>query len=876
MSGPSPTPPLLGRLLLRLCRLGDRRSDITADMIELFHARVVTMDRRVARRRFNADAWSVWWRRRRPVDRMPWSRPRWQWIADLPTDLSYAARIMRKQAGVVTTAVVGLGVAIGLTTTVFSLANTFTLKPLGVAHPERVVVPSRTVGANRTPVAGWSPQDFAVLQPAVKAMTLAASVESRVVVGQQRGEAEAQRVRVRFVSDGFLAPLGAATVIGRLPDPTDSRPGAPPVAVLNHQFWQVSFSSDQAIIGRNVFINGHEVTVVGVMVSQFTGPFDANSIPAAWLPFETARVVDPLAAGSGGHPGWVDLVGVLAGRATVRQAEAEVETIATVAGLVVPGSRGASGVALRPAGKALGIDDLLMLMVLLLIASLVVVLAATNVANLLLASSVSRRPELAMRLALGASRGRIVRQLLAESLSIAAVGGVLGAVVASWLARMAGVVFVLPQFVDLSPDWRVYTFAAAISLLAGVAAGLSPALQGTRDLAAFTARPGIGRDNRTRSVFLGVQAAASVFLVLLTVLCTRALLEVSSREIGFDPNRLVALTAFSPLKTHTVPDNEFFPLAQERIAAMPAVRGTALANYTPFEGAYQPIPTALNGADYPLIHIRTTPAYFGVVGHQLVQGRFYTADEVRTRAGVAVVTSRFARDFFPDGDALGSSLGRVRDYLAHLRVIGVVTNAAPHIGSPKYSSSEVIFSPLTEWTAARIIVGTSDLGADRLGAFREALIAIDAGRTITAHVTREDFERQMSGPRLLARMSGLVGGLAVLLAVIGMYGVTAFTVHARRRDIGIRLALGATRRRVVGEVIGATLRPVLMGISAGLLLALLGGTIIGFFLYAGVSPRDPMSFAIAALTLVLTAGLGTLGPARRAATVDPAITLKTE
>lgn len=873
MSGPAVKPPLLGRLLLRVCRLGDRRDDVRADMQELFDTRLQVLGRKEARRRFNADARSVWLRPPARTPRGPWPRPRWSWVTDIPDDVIYGARVLRKQAGVVSMAVVGLAVAIGLTSAVFSVANAFNFKPLGVAEPARVVFPQRTIGQLRTPVHGWGPEHVAVMRASARTVALGSSLESRVVIGDGNGDVAAPRVSIRFVSDGFLDIFGARTVAGRLPDAADVQPGAPPVAVLNYEFWRSVLNGDPTVVGRSVSMNRSQVTVVGVLARGFTGPFDVNRTPAAWLPMEAARTVDSLAGLYGGTPGTVELVGSLFADATLPQAEAELLSLAIGAGAVTPNPEGSgvTGVLVRPGGNEFTTEDALILTVLLTIVGLVVVLAGTNVASLMLANVTGRQLEVSTRLALGASRGRVIRQLTTESVTVALAAGSIGLVFAQWFVALGTSVFVLSPAIDLSLDWRVYTFVVGVSVLAGLASGLTPALHGTRAAAGCPKR-----ERRSQSRLVAVQAAASVLLLLLTALFTRALVEVSSRELGFDPNRVAVLTAFSPLKTATVPDTDFFALAQERILALPGVRGVALANHAPYEGSYTPVPTSLHGVAYRLNNIKATPAFFGVVGYRFLQGRPYTEDEVRTGAKVAVVTAGFARDWFPDGNAIGADLGAVREYLAGMRIIGIVTNAAPHIGSPAASTSESLLTPLMDFGAARIVISTEGEAVATLPALRDAIVAIDAGRTVNTRVVADGLDEQLNGPRILAMLAGIVGGLAVVLAVVGMFGVTAFTVAAGRRDIGIRLAIGASRAGVVVEVVRSSLQPAAIGLVAGLGLALIGGQAIASMLYAGISPRDPLSFAIAAALMILAAAAGIVIPARRAAAVDPVESLRAE
>jgi hypothetical protein len=367
-----------------------------------------------------------------------------------------------------------------------------------------------------------------------------------------------------------------------------------------------------------------------------------------------------------------------------------------------------------------------------------------------------------------------------------------------------------------------------------------------------------------------------MLLVVLTALFTRALVEVTNRDIGFDPARLAAVTAFAPQTGTAVPDRDFFQLATDRIRALPGVDGVALADHAPFDSSFHPVAASLDGRRYRVIQNQTSAEYFETLGARVLRGRTYSADEVATGAQVAVVTPGLARDFWPDSEVLGSTLERVSADLKDVRIIGIVTNAAPHIGSPGYSNAQAIYRPQGDEASLRIVVSLSEASPSPLGTLRSAVAALDSGRTVSARLVQESLEQQLQGPRILATLAGIVGTFALLLAVVGVFGVTAFTVQLRRRELGIQMAIGASKAEVVMTMFRQGMRPVLIGVSVGIGLGLVGSQAIAAALYAGISPRDPLAFTVAAVILILAASVGVWIPARRAAQVDPALSLRAE
>jgi predicted permease len=867
-------------VLLRLQPLGDRRKDVEADLMELFEARVEIDGLRQARRRYLIDVLSLWRHPSRAAAGAVRSTGRPDWFRGAVQDVKYAIRVFRRQPGIVSIAIAGLAVAIALVTVVFTVTNAFNFRPLGVADPDGVVKIHPTVGNARTVLDGWPYAQYVRLREAARLVSIEASIPARLSFSEAAGGDSPRHVDVRFVTGTFARTFGARPILGRLIDPGDDDAGAPAVAVLHYGFWRAHFRSDPNVLGRSVYFNGVPVPVVGVFDPGSTGPFEANfGPPSIQLPLSAAAAIEPNAVDAAGHF-TVNVIGQLTRPATVVQAEAELSAIAAGSAFRDATSpAGASGVVVRPGGSQFTVQDLALLAIFMTIVGLVLLLAVSNVANLLLASATLRQHEIAARVALGASRGRIVQQLTTESVLLGAASGVTGLAAAVWMLPTVAWLIDIPPAIELNLDVRVYACAALISLLVGVAAGLAPARLGTRGnlVAALKGgnvqSGGTLRGGRLRSTFLGMQAAASIMLLVLTALFSRVLILAYSSSFGVDPDRLIVTSAFAPRAGSAVPADQFWEVARARVRALPGVQMTALVEDPPYGSGFHALAAMLEGRRYPLVQNKCSPDYFEAAGFRLEQGRTFTVDEAQSNAPVAVITSTLARDFWPSGDALGSTLAQVKSSLKDVRVIGIVTDGAPKIWPPNYARAATIFRPLDDPELGRMIVRVSDGSRVPLHAIREAVGAVDNRRRPRVSTVADGLQRELQGPRLFASGAAVVGGLALTLAVIGIFGVTTFVVNQRRREISIRMAIGAGRGDVVRSVFRQGMRPVVIGLAVGLGLAFLGTQFIERAL-AGLSARDPVSVFAATSVLLTAASLGVLIPARKAANVDPAAVLK--
>jgi predicted permease len=875
--------PKLSRLLLNLRPLGDRRDEIAADLDELFIKRASALGPRAARRRYRRDVLSLWVRRapgRRAPEgpREPAGRARW--LAGLVDDLRYGTRVFRRQPALVTLAFAGLAVAIGIATAAFTFAHAAFLQPIAVADPDSVVSVTRVTGRMRIELGGMSLADFQAIRDAARTVRPEAAFRTSAQVTDATAGLADQPLRTTFVSDTFFGTFGARPAAGRLLVPSDDATGAP-VAVLMHARWQATFGGDPGVVGRTIHSNGVPVTIVGVLEPGFGGPFKTEDLADMFLPLSAVGQIED-SARLERHRGVATLAyevsGRLVGGATVEQADAEVQAIGASIGLRLDDPDRPVGITARPATQALDGDVVGLLAVVVAVVGLVVLLAAANVANLLLAGTTTRGQEIAARLALGASPRRILRQLLTESLLLGVVAGAAGVVAASWLITAGARLFGASPNLDLSPDPAVIALIGVVSLAVGLVAGLGPARHAIRgDVAAVlkgtSTAVAAGSMGRLRASFVGVQAASSMLLLVLTALFARALVEASSLELPFDPGQLVEVQATSYGGKAALPADQFWSQALDRALGLPGVEAASIVERGPF-GGVQPSPTSLPGADnYPVLVPRVDHRFFDATQVRVLSGRTFTAEEVSAGAPVVVVSEKYARAFWPGQNPIGQNPSHVARDQADADVIGVVEDVPWSINPPRYFGAATVFRPLADRGEARLLARVSDADA-AMPVLQDALGAIDRGRRLRAFRISDRMTGNLRLHANLASIAGVLGALALTLAVIGLFGVTAFVVGLRRREIGIRLAIGAGRGDVVGLVFRQGMRPVVIGLGVGLALAMAGAQVFTGILAGGVGPRDPVALASAVALLLGAAGAGVFVPARRVLGIQPTEVLR--
>ncbi len=810
-------------------------------------------------------------------------------------DLRQAFRAVVRARGFTFTAAATLAVGIGAVTTLTSVLDMLLLRPpAGVEAPGRV---TRLLFHHRNPQFGeWtnssvSYPDFTDLGAAKTFAALSAQYTSGASMG--RG-AEAKPVSVAAVTGDFFPLLGTRPLLGRLLGRDDDRPDAGiPVAVLSERLWRTRFGGDPAIVGRTFPLDDQTYTVVGVAPPAFdAGDYDA---PDLWVPFT------PIARRMQGGDeyrtdrGWyfISLMARLAPGATPEQATAEATALIRAGRSDSTSANGFQDVRLAPVLEAAGPDFSAtagLARWLAAMSLLVLLIACANVANLMLARGLTRARELAIRKALGAGQGQLVRQLFLEGVLVSLLAGGLGVLLASWGGGLLRG-YILPEAMAerFSADGRVFAIALGATLLAALASSLIPAVQVTRsDLTPVLKEGGRGsgfRRSRLRSGLVVAQVALSVLLVVGAGLFLRSLRNLLAIDIGYDREHIILVDAdpagagFSGQQTGAA-----FDAMAAAARAHPGVAAAALNYGEPFGWSLaerlriagrDSLPRMSSGGPYIQ---RTTGDYFTTMGLRLLRGRGFTDADRRPHPAVAVIGATMARRYFPDQDPIGQCLLLGKDATECTVITGVAEDGVRY--SPQEEPQAIYYVPLPPTSAATshltLFLRTRGPARDLVADLRPLLqTAVPDLPYVRARSLEEVLEPRYEAARLGATLFGLYAGVALLLAGLGLYSVLAYAVRGRTHELGIRLALGAAPRSLVQMVVGDGIRLTLLGAALGIGGALAAGRALASQLY-GVPAWDPLTIALATLT-VLAAALGaSLLPARRAAGVDPVTALRAD
>ena len=822
------------------------------------------------------------------ANRLPHRELMW---TDMVTDLRFAARMLAKTPTLTAGAVALLAVGIGGGTLLFSAFESVWLRPLPVRHPEQLV---RMV--QHDPRLG--PRSY-FLYPYYRVLvehstTLSAAFGETEVTAAMSEPAPAEQVRVRMVTPEFFTELGARPIQGRVLAADDVER-----VVLSYGFWQRRFHGE-AVVGREIVLHGHKFTIAGVMAREFNGVSSDNT-PEVRATLRALPLLGREGEGSVLEDQQLDLAGRMKPGVTLEQAQAECLALWRPAIQAWYARTPEFGVeaARRELERGMQLDSLERglsivrdkfgdaLRLLAAASGLLLLMVCANVAGLMLAGSAARRPEIAVRLALGATRGRLARQMLCESLLLVALGAAGG-----WLLTWAGgplLIRALPPVRDLAttplaisldpnPDWRVMLAALGATLLTAVLVGLAPTASASRmNLDAVLRGVRGSHAWGGRNALVIVQVAMCTVLLAGAGLLVRTFTGLRAVSTGFDAEHVVTFTTETRLNAYTRPQSKAFWLAlRTRVGELPGVAGAAAASRALMRGSGVKTTVTLPGekaspADFLNSSLNSvTFDYFDVLGIRMVRGRGFTpADTVAVTPAPAIVNQAFVRRFFPNTDPIGQRFG---NSVTNQRVIvGVASDA-------KYRSLREPMTP-TFYDAADsdfsvLCVRTRSAPEGVIGPVRKALAALDPALPITEiHTLAEEVEASAEPERLTAVLAGLFSGFATLLAAAGIYGLLAFAVEQRRREIGIRMALGAQPGQI-GSMLGRQAASLLaQGIAVGLAAALVLTGSLRTILY-GVKPVDPVSLVLAVLVLCVVAAAATLIPARRAARVEPATALR--
>jgi predicted permease len=825
-------------------------------------------------------------------------------------DLRYGARMLLKAPGFTVVAAMTLALGVGVNTAIFTLFDIY-LRPLPVKDPDTVVTLDWGTSERRW----FSYPDYAYFRDNAQSFSglIARGHELILLSGRDESE-EARRVRAELVSDNFFSALGIGAILGRTFMPEESRAtGKQPVVVLSHQFWQSHFAGDPKVIGQTLRFNGVPFTVIGVMARGFTGIGTGPETCDVWLPLMMRPEV---------RPQWGANVDFFASRdtrllmvngrlkpgRTMEEARAEMKLLsgqlASAYPQLDPNKNPQEKIvrvtqAARLPADARGFWSVMG--VVLGATGLVLLLACSNIANLLLARAAARGREIGVRLCLGASRGRVIRQLMTESLLLAGIGGAAGLLLARWGAdvMVAAVIsrigddHVASAALDLNPDARILAFTLLLSLVSAVAFGLAPALRTTRlNLVATIKDDGaalghlIGR-SRLRNGLVITQVAVCLTLLITAGLLLRGLIRAVTTDPGFETMNVLSLELNLGESGYARARAEQFKRdLSARLAAMPGVKSV-----TPHgDGNYATIIVAASGEtegrrydDAP--YSKVSHNYFETAGLRIVRGRGFTEEETRAGAAVAVVSESTARNLWPGADPLGKEF-RMESGANSSRPGAVESSAVQVIGVARDVHSlrrigEIppikFFTPLTEGLSDPGLVRTAGDARKIKPLVMAAIRELDPS-LIADIETREEtiaMSDRVVAANVVSLLATVLGLLALFLATIGIYGVMSYVVGQRTREIGIRMAMGARGRDVMKLVIRQGMGLVAVGVTIGMAASLAVAQLLKSFLF-GLSAADPMTFGIIPPLLALIAMLACYVPAQRAAKVDPMVALRFE
>jgi predicted permease len=896
-----PRLPRPAQWLLRLSPVPhETQPEVQADLYELFAGRRSDRGAIHAHWRLYHDVASLWLQPRsvvRTATPDPRSRLRQGYGAqatlallhDARVDLRYAVRLFVRQPAILLLTIVGLSLGLGIATAAFSIMNAAALRGEGLVDPDRA--PGVLRATDRSVWTAWKYDEFLRLREGATRMQVEAVLTDAAAARTGSADAAGPSVRVAFVSGGFFAATGGRMTLGRPVDAADERHVGPPPVVVSFAFWTSRLNRDSAVVGRTIWVGRTAATVVGVAERGFAVP----NTRLLWMPLTAYGAVYAapvrLRQGYGGQvkrtPDMgIQVFGRLLPGVTLTEAEAQLSGVA--AGL--PGDALTSDSPLRVRldahaglGRMSSSDALAIAVFVFAVIALVLLLACANVATVLISTAITREREMGVRAALGASRWRIVRQLVTESLALGAIAAAIGLVFAYWALPMIGTMIEAPAGTDFAPDLNVYLFLGIVTLATGVGAGLAPAWHG-RGTDLLTPLKGEGaRQNRMaprrlRSMLVMTQAAASVLLIVLATLFVRATFRAATIDVGFDA---AGLYAVSPGLGDAVDDGgagirNFWARATSELQAVPGIAVVTLAELTPFDGLTRTSITREEPAR--VVHFNGTRAeYFETIGLRTVAGRTYTSDEVAAKAPVALVSQSLARAYWPDQSPLGQMLPQeipIVESSTRPVVIGVVADAIT--ARLHERNAFAVYEPIDpggeQFAQLMIRVASGTVGVIDQASQRLRSIDLQADVRITSVAAR--LQQEASRPRMLAALTGIVGIIAIVLCVIGLYGLTASVVGQRAREMGVRVAMGAEPRDLLRLLMWDSLRPVVLGLAVGAGAALLTSRVVVAAMFFGVSPQDPMAFVAAAVILLAAALLAVLAPTRRAAAVDAAFVLR--
>ncbi len=815
-------------------------------------------------------------------------------MESLRQDLAYGLRTLIKNPGFTIVALLALALGTGANTAIFSVVNGVLLKPLPYQEPDRLVmVWTDNTKANRPQDAMSVPDLLDYRENSVLEQIASLSFDDFNLTGGDQPE----RVPGTMVSANFFSMLGVTPQAGRAFLPGEDQAGADRVVVISDGLWKRRFGGDPALMDQPIQINGASFTVVGVAPPEFQSPEKGDEL---WAPMSFDGA-DRLRIPSVGTPEdlkqrgfrFFKSVARLKAGVAINQAQAEMSTIASRLEQQYPDSNGGMGINLVPLHRQIVGDIKPALLLLLAAVGLVLLIACANVANLLLARAAARQKEIAIRVALGAGRARLIRQLLTESVMLALVGGVLGVGLA-WLGLrlLVGINPAnIPRLGEIEIDGRVLAFTMVVSVLTGLVFGLVPALQASRpDLnetlkeGARGSTGGLGRQ-RVRSILVVTEVALTQMLLIGAGLMIKSFYLLQEVNPGFNADSVLTMqVTLPPLKyAEDTQITAFYEQALKRIEALPGVQAASAATTLPMTGNSIMRRFTIDGrapaapgerllANYAAI----SPEYFRAMGIPLISGRGFTDHDRDNSQQVIIINDTMRRLFWPNEDPIGKHISIAAEAGVSREIVGVVADV-------KHSSLDAesglqIYEPYLQfpWSFMAIVARTAADPLSLAPAVRTEILAVDRAQPVyDVKTMAQIMGDSVSQPRLYMLLLGIFAAIALVLAAVGIYGVMNYSVNQRKHEIGIRMAIGAQPSDILKMIVGQGMLLASIGVAIGIIAAFFLGRIVEMLLF-GVSGRDPMTFIGLPIVLVLVALVASYFPARRATRVDPVIALRAE